>query len=112
MSMPVSKGQNKISLFHVQIAERIGVEHVREAWCKGKICRETREHMPGITIQQGRSQVDAECSRERSQQCSVCSGEKIIYFAGGCWSIDKADALYSVQCEARMTHQHHIPKRL
>lgn len=36
----------------MQVAERVHVENVGETWRKAEILEETREHVPGVALQQ------------------------------------------------------------
>jgi hypothetical protein len=43
----------------VQVAERVDVEHVREAGRKKEVLDNAREHVPGVAVEEGREDVDA-----------------------------------------------------
>lgn len=87
------KNKRSIRPFYSQVAERISVEHVCKAWCQAKVCGKTCEHVPWITIQEGRDQINAECRSECCQKCSVRPGEKNVELLSSRWSIRKVDAL-------------------
>jgi len=54
----------------MQVTECVNIEDVRETHCDTQILEETGEHMPGVSVEERRDEVNPECRNHCSDQCT------------------------------------------